>query len=43
VPNVVYTCGALKVGDRLLAPYGVADSNVRFISTRIADLLGTLK
>jgi predicted GH43/DUF377 family glycosyl hydrolase len=43
VPNVVYTCGALKVGDTLLLPYGVADSNVRFISLRIKDLVATLK
>jgi predicted GH43/DUF377 family glycosyl hydrolase len=43
VPNVVYTCGALKVGKRLLLPYGVADSAVRFVSMRIADLLRTLQ
>ena len=43
VPNVVYTCGALKVGPRLLVPYGVADSAVRFISVTIEDLLSTLK
>lgn len=43
VPNVVYTCGMLRVGERLLIPYGVADSAVRFISVRIADLLATLE
>jgi predicted GH43/DUF377 family glycosyl hydrolase len=43
VPNVVYTCGGMKVGDRLLLPYGVADSAVRFISVTIEDLLSTLK
>lgn len=43
MPNVVYTCGAMKVGDTLLVPYGVADSAIRFISMRIADLLATLK
>ncbi|HVY88811.1 MAG TPA: glycoside hydrolase family 130 protein [Hyphomonadaceae bacterium] len=42
VPNVVYTCGALKVGERLLLPYGVADSAVRFVSLKIQDLLATL-
>jgi predicted GH43/DUF377 family glycosyl hydrolase len=42
VPNVVYTCGVLKVGKKLLLPYGVADSNVRFISMDIIDLLATL-
>ncbi len=43
VPNVVYTCGTLRVGEGLLIPYGVADSAVRFISVRIRDLLATLK
>lgn len=43
VPNVVYTCGGLKVGERLLLPYGVADSAVRFVSMKISDLLQTLQ
>jgi predicted GH43/DUF377 family glycosyl hydrolase len=43
VPNVVYTCGMLRVGERLLIPYGVADSAVRFVSVRIQDMLATLK
>lgn len=43
VPNVVYTCGALRVGERLLIPYGVADSAIRFVSLRIADLLASLR
>ncbi len=43
VPNVVYTCGALKVGDFLLIPFGVADSSVKFVSLRASDLLRTLK
>lgn len=43
VPNVVYTCGMLKVGERLLIPYAVADSAVRFASVRIQDLLATLE
>ncbi len=43
VPNVVYTCGMLRVGNRVLIPYGVADSAVRFISVKIADLLATLQ
>ena len=30
VPNVVYTCGAIVVGDDLFMPYGVADSSVCF-------------
>lgn len=42
VPNVVYTCGALCVGDRLLMPYGISDSAVGFASSTIADLLALL-
>ena len=29
VPNVVYSCGALRHGDRLVLPYGCSDSAVR--------------
>lgn len=43
VPNVVYTCGMLKVGESVLIPYAVADSAVRFTSVKIRDLLATLK
>ncbi len=42
VPNVVYTCGGLKVGRTLLLPYGVADSSVRFVSLKIDDLLASM-
>ena len=30
VPNVVYSCGAMRVGDQLLMPYGCSDAAVRF-------------
>ncbi len=39
VPNVVYTCGAIMVGDDLFMPYGVADSSVCFGFFPIADIL----
>jgi predicted GH43/DUF377 family glycosyl hydrolase len=39
VPNVVYTCGVLKVGERLLVPYGISDSAVGFATVKIKDLL----
>ncbi len=42
VPNVVYTCGALKVGERLLIPYGISDSAVGFATVTIEDLLALL-
>jgi predicted GH43/DUF377 family glycosyl hydrolase len=39
VPNVVYSCGALKVGERLLLPYGISDSAVGFATVEIKALL----
>jgi predicted GH43/DUF377 family glycosyl hydrolase len=42
VPNVVYTCGALRVGDQLFMPYGVADMTVAFAFVSISDVLGTM-
>ena len=44
VPNVVYTCGVLKVGDdRLLIPYGISDSAVGFATAEIADLVQLMR
>ena len=42
VPNVVYTCGALKVGERLLVPYGISDSAVGFATVEIAELVALM-
>lgn len=39
VPNVVYTCGAMRVGEQLLVPYGISDSAVGFASVSISDLI----
>ena len=39
VPNVVYTCGAMKHGDLIFMPYGVADSSVAFAFVPITKLL----
>lgn len=39
VPNVVYTCGALKLGERLLIPYGISDSAVGFATCTVDELL----
>ncbi|MBA16203.1 MAG: glycosidase [Sphingomonas sp.] len=39
VPNVVYTCGAIRHGDMIFIPYGVADSSVAFAFVPIASLL----
>ncbi len=43
VPNVVYTCGAIRVGDDLFLPYGVADSSVCFAFVAINDILGAMR
>ena len=42
VPNVVYTCGAMKVGQSLFVPYGVADSSVAFGWLGIKDVLASM-
>ncbi len=42
VPNVVYTCGAIRVGEDLFMPYGVADSSVCFAFVAISDILGAM-
>ncbi|CAN5395013.1 glycoside hydrolase family 130 protein [soil metagenome] len=42
VPNVVYTCGAIRHGDKLFVPYGVADSSVAFAFIPIASLLAAM-
>jgi predicted GH43/DUF377 family glycosyl hydrolase len=42
VPNVVYTCGAMRVGKDIFMPYGIADSSIGFAFIRIADLLKAL-
>jgi predicted GH43/DUF377 family glycosyl hydrolase len=42
VPNVVYTCGALKYGEWLFIPYGVADSSVAFAFINIKQLMADL-
>ncbi len=42
VPNVVYTCGAVRVGDSLFIPYGISDSAIGFATTRIDALLAAM-
>jgi len=42
VPNVVYTCGVMAVGDRLLVPYGISDSAVGFATCATSDLLALM-
>lgn len=42
VPNVLYSCGALRHGDRLLLPYGASDAAVRFAVVDLPLLLERL-
>jgi predicted GH43/DUF377 family glycosyl hydrolase len=42
VPNVVYSCGALRHGDTLFIPYGVADSSIAFAFVNIQSLLAVM-
>ena len=43
VPNVVYSCGALVHGNRLILPHGVADSYVTMMVMTVSDLLGRME
>ncbi len=42
VPNVVYTCGAIRHGDTLFIPYGIADSSIGFAFVPISELLAAM-
>ena len=43
VPNVVYSCGALAHGNRLVIPYAVSDSHTSIATVSLPDLLAQLK
>ena len=42
VPNVVYTCGAIRHGERIILPYAVSDTFSNFATIRIDALLKTM-
>ena len=42
VPNVVYSCGSLIHGDKLILPYAVADMATRIASISIGELMEQL-
>jgi len=42
VPNVVYTCGAMRHGDRIVLPYAISDTFSNFATIKIAALLEAL-
>ena len=39
VPNVVYTCGAMRHGDRIILPYAISDTFSNFSTIKIAVLM----
>jgi predicted GH43/DUF377 family glycosyl hydrolase len=41
-PNVVYSCGSMIVGDRLVLPYGFSDVGAGIATVRVSDLLAEL-
>lgn len=43
VPNVIYTCGAMAVGEEIFIPYGISDSAIGFATTSIYDLLRVMR
>jgi predicted GH43/DUF377 family glycosyl hydrolase len=43
VPNVVYTCGALAVGDHLVIPYGIGDQRISVVVLSIQELLDSME
>jgi predicted GH43/DUF377 family glycosyl hydrolase len=42
VPNVVYTCGALRHKDKIILPYAVSDTFSNFATIDIASLIGAM-
>lgn len=42
VPNVVYSCGSLVHGDKLILPYAMSDKFTAIASVDLAELLGVL-
>ena len=42
VPNVVYTCGAIRHGERIILPYAISDTFSNFATIKIKELLKSL-
>ena len=42
VPNVVYTCGAMRHGDHIVLPYAISDTFSTFATIKIATLMSVL-
>jgi predicted GH43/DUF377 family glycosyl hydrolase len=42
VPNVVYSCGALVAGGKLIIPYAMSDYASTFATVPLDDVLGAM-
>ena len=42
VPNVVYSCGAVRHGPNLIIPYGIGDASIGFATASIDAVLGAM-
>jgi predicted GH43/DUF377 family glycosyl hydrolase len=43
VPNVVYTCGAMRHNDKIILPYAVSDTFSNFATIKISALMQTME
>jgi predicted GH43/DUF377 family glycosyl hydrolase len=43
VPNVVYTCGGMRHGDRIILPYAISDTFSNFATIKITALLQAME
>ncbi|MEA2796457.1 MAG: hypothetical protein QOI87_3837 [Bradyrhizobium sp.] len=43
VPNVVYTCGAMRHNDQIILPYAVSDTFANFATIKISTLLNAMR
>jgi predicted GH43/DUF377 family glycosyl hydrolase len=43
VPNVVYTCGAMRHNDQIILPYAISDAYSNFATIKIAALMNSLE
>ena len=43
VPNVVYTCGGIVHGGRLILPYGFSDVGIDIATTPMDELISRLR
>ena len=43
IPNVVYTCGAMRHHDQIILPYAVSDTFSNFATIKISTLLNAMQ